>query len=152
MLPSSAARPALAVRLLSVLLVFGHLAWSGTPVAAMGTGLEKVLEDKLREPFDGDFEALIKRGYIRVLIPFSKTGYFIDKGVQRGSAVELMTEFDKYLHKHHGHKVKDAKLVMVPTPRDKLFSELAAGRGDLALGNLTITEDRQKLVGFSAPS
>lgn len=119
--------------------------------SAMGTGLEKVLEDKLREPFHGDFEALIKRGYVRVLIPFSKTGYFIDKGVQRGSAVELMTEFDKYLAKHHGKKIREAKLVLIPTPRQRLFSDLAEGRGDLALGNLTITSDREKLVAFSTP-
>jgi len=118
---------------------------------AMGTGLEKVLEDKLREPFQGDFDALIKRGYIRVLIPFSKTGYFIDKGVQRGSAVELMTEFDKYLAKHHGKKVREAKLVLIPTPRHRLFTDLEQGRGDLALGNLTITRDRQEVVSFSAP-
>ncbi|WP_269581446.1 transglycosylase SLT domain-containing protein [Roseibium sp. Sym1] len=140
-----------AVHLAFLLLAAGILVASGATVKAMGTGLEKVLEDKLRDPFDGDFDALIKRGYIRVLIPFSKTGYFIDKGVQRGSAVDLMTEFDKHLHKLHGKKVRDAKLVLIPTPRHRLFSDLSQGRGDIALGNLTITRDRQDLVSFSAP-
>ena len=117
----------------------------------MGTGLAEALEEKLRDPFTGDFDALIERGYIRVLIPFSKTGYFIDKGVQRGSAVDLMTEFDKHLHKLHGKKVREAKIVLVPTPRHQLFSDLYEGRGDLAIGNLTITDERRELADFSDP-
>jgi len=137
------------IRLAAVLLAIAHMATGGSAAKALETGLEEVLEDKLRDPFDGDFDALIKRGYIRVLIPFSKTGYFIDKGVQRGSAVDLMTEFDKYLQQRHGQKVSDSKLVLIPTPRDRLFDDLADGRGDIALGNLTITGDRQKLVTFS---
>jgi membrane-bound lytic murein transglycosylase MltF len=117
----------------------------------MGTGLAEALEEKLRDPFHGDIEDMLKRGYIRVLIPFSKTGYFIDKGVQRGSSVDLMTEFDKYLDKVHGKKAKSAKIVLVPTPRERLFTDLAAGKGDLAIGNLTITADREELVAFSDP-
>lgn len=124
---------------------------SGPPAGAMGTGLADALEEKLRDPFTGDFDALIERGYIRVLIPFSKTGYFIDKGVQRGSAVDLMTEFDKHLHKRHGKKVSEAKIVLIPTPRHRLFSDLYEGRGDLALGNLTITDERRELADFSDP-
>ena len=52
---------------------------SPTRAKLLGTGLAETLENKLLEPFDGDFDALLKRGYIRVLIPFSKTGYFIIK-------------------------------------------------------------------------
>jgi len=118
---------------------------------ALGTDLAETLEEKLRDPFHGDFEEMLKRGYIRVLIPFSKTGYFIDQGVQRGSSVDLMGEFDKYLDKVHGKKARNAKIVLIPTSRDRLFTDLAAGKGDLAIGNLTITKEREELVAFSAP-
>ncbi|MFN3251067.1 transglycosylase SLT domain-containing protein [Roseibium album] len=115
------------------------------------TQLAESLEATLTEPFNGDFEAILERGYLRVLIPFSKTGFFIDKGVQRGSSVDLMTELGKHLDELHGKKVADFEIVLIPTPREKLFSNLADGRGDMAVGNLTITEERRKLVSFSTP-
>lgn len=118
---------------------------------AANTQLAETLEATLTEPFDGDFEAILERGYIRVLIPFSKTGFFIDKGVQRGSSVDLMTEFGKYLDGKHGKKVQDFEVVLIPTPREKLFSSLAGDKGDIAIGNLTITEEREKLASFSTP-
>ncbi len=34
-------------------------------------------------------------------------------------------------------------------PRDKLLPALAAGKGDIAAANLTITPERQKLVDFT---
>ncbi|MHA7772170.1 MltF family protein [Roseibium sp. M-1] len=137
--------------LLAVLLFLAGLAMAVPAAHAMGTGLAQALEEKLRDPFNGDFEDLLKRGYVRILIPFSKTGYFIDKGIQRGTSVDLMAEFDKYLDKVHDKKAKEAKIVLVPTPRERLFSDLAAGKGDLAVGNLTITAQREELVAFSDP-
>lgn len=115
------------------------------------TELAENLEDVLRQPFEGDFDDLVARGYLRVLVPFSKTGFFIDKGVRRGSSADLMVEFEKHLATTHGDKVKDFEVVLIPTQRTNLFKDLSDARGDIALGNLTITEDREKLVTFSAP-
>ncbi|WP_420414657.1 transglycosylase SLT domain-containing protein [Roseibium sp.] len=108
-------------------------------------------EKRLREPFKGDFDQIVEDGILRVLVPFSKTAYFIDGGVQRGTAVDLMTELGKYLDKKHGKKVRDGQLVMIPTPRADLFSDLEDGQGDIALGNLTVTPERLQLVDFSTP-
>lgn len=36
----------------------------------------------------GDFDGMAKRRLIRILVPFSKTIYFIDRGEQLGTAVE----------------------------------------------------------------
>ncbi|WP_434051426.1 MAG: transporter substrate-binding domain-containing protein [Roseibium sp.] len=127
------------------------VAFSSPPSMASERNLAETLEETLSEPFDGDFDTILKRGYMRVLIPFSKTGFFIDKGVQRGVSVDLMTEFEKYLDKAYGKKVQDFEIVLMPTPRERLFSDLADNRGDIAIGNLTITEDRQKLADFSDP-
>ena len=113
--------------------------------------LADTLESKLREPFEGDFDAIIERGFMRVLVPFSKTGYFIDKGAQRGSSYDLMTEFAKFLEKTHGRKMRDVKLVLIPTSRDNIFTDLSEHRGDLALGNLTITDKRLELASSLIP-
>lgn len=116
---------------------------------------EKPLSDQLSEavkkPFGGDFDEILKRGYLRVLVPFSRTFYFIDQGVERGVSVDLITEFGKYLQTKHGRAARDSFILFLPTPRDKLMSELAEGRGDIALGNLTVTPERQKTVDFSSP-
>ena len=40
---------------------------------------------------------------------------------------------------------------LTPVSRDKLFDTLLAGDGDIAAGDITITEERRKKVAFSAP-
>ncbi len=40
-------------------------------------------------------------------------------------------------------------MVFIPLRRDQLLPGLAAGKGDIAAANLTITPERQKLVGFT---
>ncbi|MBN9671122.1 transglycosylase SLT domain-containing protein [Roseibium aggregatum] len=124
---------------------------SGLGASTTEAGLADSFEQRLRDPFDGDLEALLERGYVRVLVPFSKSFYFIDKGVQRGISVDVANEFRKYLLKTHGKAAKNVAVTLLPTSRDKLFQDLAENRGDIALGNLTVTADREKLAAFSAP-
>ena len=40
---------------------------------------------------------------------------------------------------------------IIPTTRDKLLPEVARGMGDVAIGNLTVTEERLKTVDFASP-
>lgn len=122
-----------------------------TPARAFDPQLAEQATEALRAPFTGDFDEIAERGYLRVLIPFSKTFYFIDGGVQRGTAVDLMAEFAKFEQKRHGKFARDGHVVFIPTPRDRLFPDLAEGRGDIAMGNLTVTEERRKLADFSDP-
>ena len=98
-----------------------------------------------------DLDGMIERRAVRVLVPYSKTYYFIDRGVQRGTAYDLGMEFEKQLNAKLGDKVRPMRLVFIPTSRDRLLPMLVEGRGDIAAGNLTITPERQKLVDFSPP-
>ncbi|MBW2429358.1 MAG: transporter substrate-binding domain-containing protein, partial [Deltaproteobacteria bacterium] len=50
-----------------------------------------------------------------------------------------------------GHRHLKVRVIMIPTARDELFSGLVAGRGDIALGNITVTPERLKIVDFSDP-
>lgn len=99
----------------------------------------------------GDFDTMQQRRIIRVLIPYSKTFYFLDnQGTPRGLMVELMQEFDKQLN--NGVKPdKKIHVVLIPTSRDKLIPNLLAGKGDVIAANLTITPERQQLVDLSMP-
>ena len=42
---------------------------------------------KVLEPWHGDLDEIVKRGFVRVLVTFSKTNYFLDKATQRGVSV-----------------------------------------------------------------
>ena len=42
-------------------------------------------------------------------------------------------------------------VVFVPLSRDDLLPALMDGRGDLVMGNLTVTPERQKIVDFTDP-
>ncbi len=41
---------------------------------------------------------------------------------------------------------------IIPTTRDKLLSGVVAGLGDIAAGNLTVTDERSQIVDFVAPA
>ena len=104
------------------------------------------------KPWTGDLDGMKKRQQVRVLVPYNKTLYFLDKGgTQRGLIVDMMTEFEKRLNA--GVKAHYARIhvVFLPTPRDRLIPDLLAGKGDLVAANLTITDERRAQVDFSHP-
>ncbi|NOQ46284.1 MAG: transporter substrate-binding domain-containing protein, partial [Desulfobulbaceae bacterium] len=83
--------------------------------------------------------------------PHSKTFFFLDKGKRRGLTYETMMEFEKFLNKELKTRHLKLKVVVIPTPRNKLLQDLQDGYGDIAAGNLTITANREKLVDFTNP-
>ncbi|HKA61153.1 MAG TPA: transporter substrate-binding domain-containing protein [Methylomirabilota bacterium] len=105
-----------------------------------------VSEDK---PWKGDFDRLLERRMIRVMVPFSRTLYFNDRGRERGLTGEFVRDFEQYVNRKYKTGNRPLTVYIVPTTRDRLLSNLEAGRGDLAAGNLTITEERLKLVDFT---
>ena len=50
-------------------------------------------------PWVGDFDGMQERRQIRLIVPYSKTIFFIDKGDQLGTAAEWGDELDKWLNK-----------------------------------------------------
>ncbi len=99
----------------------------------------------------GDFGGMVERRFVRVLVPFSKTFYFVDKGKQRGITYEMLGEFEKYVNKKLKKKTLKIHVIIIPTTRDKLLSGLTKGWGDIAAANLTITPKRLKEIDFSDP-
>jgi membrane-bound lytic murein transglycosylase MltF len=64
--------------------------------------------------------------------------------------VEQLHSKDPNLKKHQTGK-RPVTVYIIPTTRDRLLSDVAAGLGDIAAGNLTVTPDRLELVDFVAP-
>ena len=81
---------------------------------------------------------MIERRSIRVLTVNSKTIYFVDKGVLRGTAVEYARLFEEELNKKLAAEKKlknknlKVRVVFIPVQRDELLPALAAGKGDIA--------------------
>jgi len=100
----------------------------------------------------GDYEELVKERVIRVLVPYSKTFYFLDGATQRGATYEMVVQFEKFINAQLKTKHLKVHLVIIPTSRDRLIPALAEGLGDIAAGNLTITEGRLEQVDFTDPA
>lgn len=123
----------------------------GTPWAARAEDATVRL-DAESQPWTGDLDGMVKRRTIRVLVPHSKTMYFIDLGGnQRGISYELMREFEDELNKTLKTGNLRINLHFIPVAREQLLPALVDGRGDIAAANLTITPEREKLVDFTTP-
>ena len=108
--------------------------------------------DPVTQLWTGDFDGMVQRRRVRLLTSYSKTHYFVDKGVQRGIVYDfgrkLEDEINRTLKTGPATKVH---VVFVPTARDQLFQALADGRGDIIASNLAITPASADLVAFTVP-
>jgi membrane-bound lytic murein transglycosylase MltF len=85
-------------------------------------------------------------------VPYSRTLYFNDKGAQRGLVADAIKDFEIDLNKKYRIKNRPITVVALPTTREALIPGLLDGRGDIAMGNLTITPERARRVDFSVPT
>jgi membrane-bound lytic murein transglycosylase MltF len=103
------------------------------------------------KPWKGDFDAMLERKTIRVLVPYSRTLYFLDKGQERGITAETVRDFEAYINKKYRKDKRPITVFIIPTTRDKLIDNVVAGLGDIAAGNVTVTPSREKVVDFYSP-
>lgn len=106
------------------------------------------------KPWKGDFDGMVNRRVIRVLVPYSRTLYYNDKGRERGVTADLVRDFEQYVNKKYAKELakRPITVYMIPTTRDELLKDVADGLGDIAAGNLTVTDARKKIVDFVAPA
>jgi len=119
-----------------------------------GTSAEE-FEDPILEqaltPWTGGLDGILKRGMLRVAIPYGLMTYFNDGPEQRGLTYDNVMAFEQWAKKKLGKKATNLTLVILPTNRAGLLPMLTEGRADLAAGTITVTEGRRALVDFSAP-
>ena len=131
--------PSLTRRALVTLAALGPAAAVAAPGAsATGSGpppppeAEALLE---RATYRGDLDVMLRKGAVRVLTAYSKTDFFVDKGVSGGVTYEYMRAFEAFLQERQGGKGAKAVVSFVPVSRDRLIPALLAGEGDVAAAN-----------------
>jgi membrane-bound lytic murein transglycosylase MltF len=108
--------------------------------------------DLQQQPWTGDLPGMIKRRAIRVLVPYSRTLYFVDLGgTQRGMSYDFMRAFEDDFNNRLGRGDLRVHVVFIPVSRARLLPLLTGGQGDVAAANLTITPERSRLVDFTTP-
>lgn len=97
-----------------------------------------------------DFDGLLERRAVRVAAPYSRTLYFNDRGRERGLSADFVRDFERWINQKYAKQLGKRPITVVirPTTRDKLLQQVADGFADIAVGNLTITDERLKLVDF----
>ena len=99
----------------------------------------------------GDLDAILQRRTFRLIVPWSRTHYFLDRGREMGVAAEFGRELEAWLNRRRPAGTLPIVLAFVPMPQDRLLPALLEGRGDAVAANLTITPEREALVDFAPP-
>ena len=111
------------------------------------------LLSNLEKPWTGDFDGMVQRRRIRILTPYSKTHYFIDKGVPRGVVYEAGLKLEADINaKLKTTQATRVFVAFLPTSRDDLYQARVDGRGDIVAANVTVTPERARLVDFTVPA
>ena len=106
------------------------------PFSALG---DQNLGDAVKQVFNkkavGDFDKMVENRGIRVLVPYSKTFYFLDGAAPKGATYDMLKLFEKHLNKKLKTKHLEVHLFIIPTPRDRLIPSLAEGLGERGMQN-----------------
>ncbi len=100
----------------------------------------------------GDLDSIIARGYVRVLVPYSKTYYYVEGMKRYGLAFELVNLFEKELNKQLKYYPPRIRVIFIPVSRKHILPLLMGGHADMIASGFTITPEREKLVDFSSPT
>jgi membrane-bound lytic murein transglycosylase MltF len=130
---------------------------SATPAQPAGTDAPADVPRKLsivNKKWTGDFDRMLERRMIRVYAPYSRSLFFNDKGRERGLSAEIVRDFERWINKKYAKQLgrRPLTIYLVPATRDKLVPDVVEGLADIAVGNLTVTEERLKVVDFAVPS
>jgi membrane-bound lytic murein transglycosylase MltF len=127
--------------------VSAQKAASGGPVKSVPAWYDTIISQR----WTGDLDEMVKRRTIRALVVYSLSGYFVDKGTQRGASYEALVGFEEDLNKQLKTKNLRVNVVFIPVKLDDLIPALMDGRGDIAAAFITVTPARDKLIDFSDP-
>lgn len=132
-------------------LLLAPLVLAQEPAAQPNAEADDPILDQALTPWTGDLDGILKRGILRVAVPYGLLTYFNDGPEQRGLTYDNLMAFEQWAKKKLGKEATNLTLVILPTNRAGLLPMLTDGRADIAAGTITVTEGRRALVDFSEP-
>lgn len=112
---------------------------------------ELAVIERISTPDFADLAEIRERRLLRVLVEYSNTNFFFDGPSFRGFDYEIMREYEKYLNKGASNESDRVVATFIVKPFSEILDDLVAGRGDIAIANLTVTPKRQEIVNFTDP-
>lgn len=103
--------------------------------------------EKNTKVFKDDLDAILARGYLRILVAPSRAHFLTADGKHQGLAVDTGVELAKKLTEKAG---KEITPVFIETREDQLIPALLAGKGDVA-ANVLLNFSRDEQVAFATP-
>lgn len=94
-------------------------------------------------PVSFDLDSILKRGRLILLTENSASTYYLYRGQAKGFDYELVKAFARHLGVRLEVKILDDV--------DQMFAMLNKGEGDIIASNLTVLEERMRVVNFSSP-
>ena len=107
--------------------------------------------ERLSDKWTGDLDGMLERRIVRILTVYSRTTYFVEGGVPRGTAYDQGKLLEESINKLRGPKVLPVSVQFLPVSRDELLPWLLDGRGDIVMAHFTITPERLKSADFTEP-
>jgi membrane-bound lytic murein transglycosylase MltF len=133
----------------SLSLVIGLLIlalFAGESVAATYGKRDEIMEHA-NERWTPDLDGIVERRFLRILTVHNPLFFSFIGIKQKGLIADLSKMLEDHLAEEIG-RVRSPTVIVIPVSRDELIPSLLEGRGDLVMGNLAITPERQKLVDF----
>ena len=100
--------------------------------------------------YTGDLDAMVKRGNIRALVLYSRSGFFYVNGQPEGIYYEALQYFQQFVNRKLPAG-QHAEVTFIPVRPDQLETALTQGVGDLIAYGLVVTPEREQQVAFSIP-
>ena len=103
------------------------------------------------ENWTGDLDAIVARRTLRLLLPYSKTLFFIDRGQEFGLLAEVGRELEQWLDRRHKDGALHFRVIMIPKSREQLVPALLAGEGDVIAAGLAVRPEFEDRLDFVEP-
>ena len=102
------------------------------------------------ERHTGDLDEMVKRGSIRALVLYSRSGFFYVDGKPEGISYEALQYFEQFVNQKLRTR-QHVQVTFIPVRPDQLESYLNEGIGDLIAYPVAMTPERAQQVAFSVP-
>ena len=98
----------------------------------------------------GDLDAMVKRGSIRALVTYSRSGFFYVNGRPEGIFYEALQYFEQFVNQKLPAE-QHVQVTFIPVRPDQIEKALTDGVGDLIAYPLVVTPQREQQIAFSIP-